>query len=117
MDRLFKHLAFKIHFATYVAVNLLLIAINLLTTPQHLWFFWPLPAGASALLPMASPITTPAPAAAPSASPALKSGARLAGYGSARASHAAHALGQQAHDRKREFRLLPRRLRETRRDR
>jgi 2TM domain len=42
MDRLFGDLGFKIHFAAYVAVNLLLIAINLLTTPNLLWFYWPL---------------------------------------------------------------------------
>lgn len=42
MNRLFNSLAFKIHFAAYAAVNILLLAINLLTTPQHLWFFWPL---------------------------------------------------------------------------
>jgi len=42
MDRLFRNLGFKIHFAAYAAVNLLLLVVNLLTTPHHLWFFWPL---------------------------------------------------------------------------
>jgi uncharacterized membrane protein len=42
MDRLFRNLGFKIHFGVYVAVNLLLIAVNLLTTPHILWFYWPL---------------------------------------------------------------------------
>jgi uncharacterized membrane protein len=42
MDRLFHDRGFQIHLAAYVAVNLLLIAINLLTTPTVLWFFWPL---------------------------------------------------------------------------
>ena len=42
MDRLFGDLGFKIHFAAYVAVNLLLVIINLLTTPHLLWFYWPL---------------------------------------------------------------------------
>jgi uncharacterized membrane protein len=42
MDRLFGDLGFKIHFAAYVAVNLLLIIINLLTTPHIIWFYWPL---------------------------------------------------------------------------
>ena len=42
MDRLFRDLGFKIHFAVYVAVNLLLIAVNLLTDPHVLWFVWPL---------------------------------------------------------------------------
>lgn len=30
------------HFSSYVLVNAILIAVNLLFTPQHLWFFWPL---------------------------------------------------------------------------
>lgn len=42
MDRLFKDIGFKIHFAAYVGVNLLLIVVNLLTTPDKLWFYWPL---------------------------------------------------------------------------
>ena len=42
MNRLFSSLGFKIHFAAYALVNLLLLAINLLTTPNHLWFYWPL---------------------------------------------------------------------------
>ncbi len=42
MNRLFRSLGFKIHFAAYAGVNLLLLAINLLTTPNHLWFYWPL---------------------------------------------------------------------------
>ena len=42
MDRLFHDRGFQIHLAAYVAVNLLLIVINLLTTPTVLWFFWPL---------------------------------------------------------------------------
>lgn len=42
MDRLLGDIGFKIHFAAYVAVNLLLVVINLLTTPNELWFFWPL---------------------------------------------------------------------------
>ena len=32
----------KIHFTAYVLVNLVLIAVNLLTTPDTLWFYWPL---------------------------------------------------------------------------
>ena len=31
---------FKSHIAVYVAVNILLIVINLLTSPGSLWFFW-----------------------------------------------------------------------------
>ena len=33
---------FFFHFWSYVLVNAILIAVNLLLTPQHLWFFWPL---------------------------------------------------------------------------
>jgi peptidoglycan biosynthesis protein MviN/MurJ (putative lipid II flippase) len=32
--------AFYIHAITYVLVNLLLIAINLITSPDNLWFYW-----------------------------------------------------------------------------
>ena len=35
-------IGFYIHLAVYVGVNILLIIINLLTAPQHLWFIWPL---------------------------------------------------------------------------
>ena len=31
-----------IHATVYVAVNVLLITINLSTAPRHLWFQWPL---------------------------------------------------------------------------
>ena len=33
---------FYLHLAIYVATNIVLIAINLAATPQHLWFWWPL---------------------------------------------------------------------------
>jgi hypothetical protein len=42
MDRLLRDIGFKIHFAAYAGVNLLLLVINLLTTPNELWFYWPL---------------------------------------------------------------------------
>lgn len=35
-------LGLYLHFAIYVATNVVLIAINFATTPQHLWFVWPL---------------------------------------------------------------------------
>ncbi len=35
-------LGFRIHLGAFVLVNLMLIAINLLVTPQKLWFYWPL---------------------------------------------------------------------------
>jgi hypothetical protein len=33
---------FYVHLTVYVLVNLLLFAINMLTSPESLWFFWPL---------------------------------------------------------------------------
>jgi hypothetical protein len=33
---------FFFHFSAYVLVNAILIAVNLLLTPDRLWFFWPL---------------------------------------------------------------------------
>lgn len=41
-SRLFHDPGFKIHFVIYVAVNALLIVINLVTTPGTYWFYWPL---------------------------------------------------------------------------
>jgi hypothetical protein len=35
-------LGFYIHLAVYVLVNALLVAINLTTSPDALWFYWPL---------------------------------------------------------------------------
>ncbi len=35
-------IGFYIHLAVYVGVNLLLLIINLTTSPEHLWFKWPL---------------------------------------------------------------------------
>jgi hypothetical protein len=35
-------MGFYIHLAVYIGVNLLLIAINLVTAPDQLWFKWPL---------------------------------------------------------------------------
>ena len=35
-------IGFYIHLAVYVGVNILLVAINLLTSSQYLWFKWPL---------------------------------------------------------------------------
>lgn len=33
---------FYIHATVYLVVNVLLIAINLATSPRQIWFFWPL---------------------------------------------------------------------------
>jgi hypothetical protein len=35
-------LGFYIHLAVYVIVNAMLVAINLSTSTEHLWFKWPL---------------------------------------------------------------------------
>lgn len=35
-------LGFYIHLAVYIGVNILLIIINLISSPQYLWFKWPL---------------------------------------------------------------------------
>jgi hypothetical protein len=35
-------IGFYIHLTAYVAVNALLVAINLATSSAHLWFKWPL---------------------------------------------------------------------------
>ncbi len=35
-------IGFYVHLAVYTAVNILLIIINLSTSPQYLWFMWPL---------------------------------------------------------------------------
>ena len=35
-------IGFYIHLAVYVGVNLLLLIINLTSSPQSLWFMWPL---------------------------------------------------------------------------
>jgi hypothetical protein len=40
--RVEARIGFYIHLAVYVAVNMLLIIINLLTSSQYLWFIWPL---------------------------------------------------------------------------
>lgn len=33
---------FYIHLTVYVVVNLMLFTINMITSPNNLWFFWPL---------------------------------------------------------------------------
>ena len=35
-------LGFRMHLLVYAAVNGGLLAINLLTNPYHLWFYWPM---------------------------------------------------------------------------
>lgn len=33
---------FYIHVVTYIVVNIVLAAINLVSSPEYLWFIWPL---------------------------------------------------------------------------
>jgi len=40
--RMEAKIGFYIHLAVYAGVNVLLIVINLTTSPQYLWFKWPL---------------------------------------------------------------------------
>ncbi len=35
-------IGFYIHLSIYIVVNILLVIINLRTSPQYLWFKWPL---------------------------------------------------------------------------
>ncbi len=42
MQAIFKDRGFLIHFSVYVLVNVILTAVNLLTTPDKLLFYWPL---------------------------------------------------------------------------
>ena len=35
-------IGFRVHATIFVLVNGFLAALNLLTTPRHLWFYWPL---------------------------------------------------------------------------
>ena len=41
-DRVVAKLSFFTHLAVYIAVNVLLVVVNLLTTPERLWFYWPM---------------------------------------------------------------------------
>ena len=37
-----EKLLFYLHSAVYVAVNVVLFAVNLYFTPDNMWFYWPL---------------------------------------------------------------------------
>ena len=41
-SRVEARIGFFIHLAVYIVVNGLLIIINITTSPQYLWFIWPL---------------------------------------------------------------------------
>jgi len=40
--RVAAKISFFIHLVVYVVINLLIMVINLVATPRHLWFYWPL---------------------------------------------------------------------------
>lgn len=42
MARIFQNNGFRVHFIIYVVVNVLLIVLNLVMSPDKLWFYWPL---------------------------------------------------------------------------
>lgn len=42
MKHLWENPGFKIHLIVYLAVNALLLVLNLWQDPDHLWFYWPL---------------------------------------------------------------------------
>jgi hypothetical protein len=42
MDRIWQDKGFRYHLIIYAVVNALLIIINLSTSPDKLWFYWPL---------------------------------------------------------------------------
>ena len=42
MHRVFRDRGFVIHLSVYMAVNVLLLLINIMTAPNKLWFYWPL---------------------------------------------------------------------------
>ena len=39
--RVAAKIGFYIHLTVYIGVNVLLVIVNLLTSPQYLWFIWP----------------------------------------------------------------------------
>jgi len=42
MKQVFLNRGFQIHLGVYIAVNSLLIVIDLMGSPGKIWFFWPL---------------------------------------------------------------------------
>lgn len=40
--RVATKIGFYIHLAVYIAVNIVLVIINLRTSPEYIWFKWPL---------------------------------------------------------------------------
>jgi hypothetical protein len=37
-----ERLGFKVHLTVYLVVNAILITVNLINSPDNLWFIWPL---------------------------------------------------------------------------
>ncbi len=42
MKNVFRDKGFQVHLTVYIAVNILLFVIDLMTSPGKTWFFWPL---------------------------------------------------------------------------
>jgi hypothetical protein len=42
VNKILQDDGFRIHLVMYLAVNALLLVINLVTSPDKLWFYWPL---------------------------------------------------------------------------
>ena len=88
------------------AGQLLLIAVNLLTTPDRLWFYWPLLGWGIGILAHGLPSITRRRADTFARRSRTRGARSSLQPRSARAAHAAHALGHQLHDLQRELRLL-----------
>ena len=41
-DRVEEIKGFYFHLITYIVINAVLVVINLLTSPEYLWFIWPI---------------------------------------------------------------------------
>ena len=41
-ERVRARIGFVAHVAVYIAIGLLLLVLNLVTTPESLWFYWPM---------------------------------------------------------------------------
>lgn len=41
-ERVRARIGFAAHVGVYLAIGLLLLVLNLVTTPESLWFFWPM---------------------------------------------------------------------------
>lgn len=64
LDQLVRDRGFVIHSAVYLGVNILLAGIDVFTSPNSLWFYWPLVGWGLGLLGHAFAVTQKAAAAA-----------------------------------------------------